>query len=128
MSETEFKEMFARNLSYYVSQSGHSQSEIAKTLHISKATFSSWCIGTRTPRMDKVDMLCDYFGIRRSDLMEPRSFSATTVPSPLRLSSQEEKVILAYRSSSPVIQNVVHDVLHVSGEDTQDSGLSSDAV
>ena len=52
--------------------------------------------------------------------------SASTIC--IQVSPIEEKVILAYRSSPPVIQNVVHDVLHVSGEDTQDSGLSSDAV
>ena len=48
------------------------QSDLSKDLQLSKATVSSWCNATRIPRMDKVDTLCDYFNIRRSDLMDEK--------------------------------------------------------
>lgn len=73
MGEQEFNNLFARNLTYFMNLNNKTQSDISKDLQLSKATVSSWCNATRIPRMDKVDMLCDYFNIRRSDLMEDKS-------------------------------------------------------
>ena len=70
----------------------------------------------------KIFLFAKIFGVTPSELF------GSSKPTSVQLSPIEEKVILAYRSSPPVIQNVVHDVLHVSGEDTPESGLSSDAV
>ena len=73
MNEQEFKKLFARNLNYFMDLNSKTQSDLSSDLQISKATISSWCNGTRVPRMDKVDLLCSYFGIKRSDLMEDKS-------------------------------------------------------
>ena len=73
MSEQEFYKLFARNLTYFMNLNKKSQIDISRDLGIGKATVSSWVNGTRVPRMDKVDMLCDYFNIKRSDLMEDKS-------------------------------------------------------
>lgn len=73
MSEQDFYKLFARNLTYFMNLNQKTQADISRDLEISKATVSSWVNGTRVPRMDKVDMLCDYFNIKRSDLMEDKS-------------------------------------------------------
>lgn len=73
MSEQEFYILFSRNLNYYLSINQKTQADICRELKLSKATVSSWCGGKRVPRMDKIDMLCEYFGIKRSDLMEDRA-------------------------------------------------------
>ena len=73
MSEQDFYKLFARNLTYFMNLNGKTQSDISKDLGISKATVSSWVNGTRVPRMDKVDLLCDYFNIKRSELMEDKT-------------------------------------------------------
>lgn len=70
MSENELKVIFSKNLNYYISLSGKNQVEIAKKLGISTSTFSSWCTGQKMPRMDKIEMLAKYFGIKKSDLIE----------------------------------------------------------
>lgn len=119
MSETEFRKLFARNLTYYVNSSGKTQAEVAKALHLSKATMSSWCIGTRIPRMDKVDMLCDYFGIRRSDLMEDHSFTPAATDPLYPLSREEEEIIRHYRKASDDIQNATCAVLGVQRQDAE---------
>lgn len=49
---------------------GKSQVDIINDLGINKSAISTWCNGTRLPRMDKVDMLATYFNIKRSDLTE----------------------------------------------------------
>lgn len=119
MSETEFRKLFARNLTYYVNSSGKTQAEVAKALHLSKATMSSWCIGTRIPRMDKVDMLCDYFGIRRSDLMEDHSFTPAATDPLYPLSREEEEIIRHYRKASDDTQNATRAVLGVQRQDAE---------
>lgn len=73
MSEQDFYKLFARNLTYFMNLNQKTQADISKDLKINKATVSSWVNGTRVPRMDKVDLLCDYFNIKRSDLMEDKA-------------------------------------------------------
>ncbi|MCI5655181.1 MAG: helix-turn-helix transcriptional regulator [Candidatus Pseudoruminococcus sp.] len=70
MPENELKMVFSKNLNYYLSLSGENQVEVAKKLGISTSTFSSWCTGQKMPRMDKIEMLANYFGIEKSDLIE----------------------------------------------------------
>ena len=67
MSEDIYKEIFAKNLKHYMSINGKTQSDL------NKSAISTWCNGTRLPRMDKVDSLAKYFGINRSDLIEDKS-------------------------------------------------------
>ena len=49
------------------------QSDLINDLGFNKSAVSTWCNGTRLPRMDKVELLAQYFKISRSDLMEEKS-------------------------------------------------------
>ena len=71
MTDKEYSKIVSQNLRRIAYESGKVQSEIAKELGMSKATLSAWMNGTRTPKMPKIDMLCAYFGVKRSDIMEP---------------------------------------------------------
>lgn len=67
------KNIFASNLKYYMEQKGKSRREICAALGFSYYTFSDWVNGKKYPRMDKVEMLAEYFGILKSDLIEVRT-------------------------------------------------------
>lgn len=67
------KETFAKNLRYYLALSGKSQKELAQIIGVSAPTMNEWCKGKKTPRMDKVQKLANYFGIQNSDLIEDKS-------------------------------------------------------
>ena len=67
------KEIFAKNLSYYVGRSGRDQKEIAEAIGVAPSTFNEWIKAKKYPRMDKVEMLASYFGILKSDLIEDKS-------------------------------------------------------
>lgn len=69
MSEKEYGIIFSKNLNYYMNKYDITQAALAKKIGVSPATISNWCNGIKLPRMDKVDALANYFGIRRSDLM-----------------------------------------------------------
>lgn len=49
------------------------QTDIINDLGFNKSAVSTWCNGTRLPRMDKVELLAQYFGINRSDLIEDKN-------------------------------------------------------
>ena len=71
------KDIFAKNLSYYVERSGKTQKEIAEILNVSPASFNNWIKGVKYPRIDKIEMLANYFGILKSDLIEEKKETVT---------------------------------------------------
>ena len=67
----EFAVLFAKNLRRVMSDRDVCQAKLAKDMNIPKTTISSWMNGVRTPKMSKIDALCEYLNCKRSDLMEP---------------------------------------------------------
>ncbi len=66
------KNIFAKNLKKYMELNGKSRREVSETLGVSYYTFSDWVNGKKYPRMDKVERLANYFGIKKSDLIEEK--------------------------------------------------------
>lgn len=66
------KEVFARNLRKYMDRAGKSQKDMADIVGVSTATFSDYINAKKYPRIDKIDILADYFGILKSDLIEDK--------------------------------------------------------
>ena len=71
MNDQEYAKIVSKNLRRLAYEHNKTQSDIAEGLGISKKTVSAWMNATRTPKMPKIDMLCNYFGVNRSDIMEP---------------------------------------------------------
>ena len=67
------KSIFAKNLKQQMELKGKSRRDVCAALGFSYYTFSDWVNGKKYPRMDKVEMLADYFGILKSDLIEERT-------------------------------------------------------
>lgn len=67
------KQVFGNNLAYYVERSGKSQRELADTLGVASSTFNDWVKGRKYPRIDKIEMLANIFGVLKSDLIEERT-------------------------------------------------------
>ena len=64
------REIFTRNLKRFLDESGKTQREVANAVGVSFGTFCDWTKGRAYPRMDKVQLLADFFGIRKSDLVD----------------------------------------------------------
>ena len=73
MNDDQYKKIFSRNLRRYMSLNDKNQTDLIRDLGFNKSAVSTWCNGTRLPRMDKVDALAKYFNIKRSDLIEDHS-------------------------------------------------------
>ena len=67
------KNIFARNLQHQMDVNNKTRKDVCKALGFSYYTFSDWVNGKKYPRMDKVEMLADYFGILKSDLIEEKT-------------------------------------------------------
>ena len=75
MVDDQYKRIFSKNLRFYMTQNNKEQIDLINDLGFNKSAVSTWCNGTRFPRMDKVDALAKYFGINRSDLIEEKKES-----------------------------------------------------
>ena len=69
----ESKRIFAENLNYYIKNSGKSPTEIANILGVPVGTFFDWLKAKTYPRVNKIELLTEYFGITKSDLLEEHS-------------------------------------------------------
>lgn len=79
MSDKEQARVFAKNLLEMLRITGKTQIEVANAVGVSQQTFNSWCRGIAYPRMGKVQMLADYFGVRKSALVEESAPAADPV-------------------------------------------------
>lgn len=66
------KDIFAKNLKYYMERSGKTQKELSEIIGVSAPTVNDWISAKKYPRIDKIDLLANYFGILKSDLIEDK--------------------------------------------------------
>lgn len=101
MTTEEYAKIVSKNLKRIAYEKGKSQVQIARDLGINQATLSAWMNGTRTPKMDKIDLLCDYFKCTRNDIMEPHEYYAQNdLKSIGKITSEDIEIIEAYKSLS----------------------------
>ena len=118
MSEDVYKKIFSKNLRHYMARAGKSQIDIINDLGINKSSISTWVNGTRLPRMDKVELLARYLGIKRSDLIEDKRGALD--PEPFVCSPREQVLVQRYRSIDPGTRAAVDKLLDVPGEEALD--------
>lgn len=67
------KETFAKNLSFYIDRSGKTKKELAEIVGVAPSTLNEWTKAKKYPRIDKIEILANYFGILKSDLIEEKT-------------------------------------------------------
>lgn len=90
------KNVFAYNLKRQMDLHGKSRNDISQALNISYYTVSDWVNGKKYPRMDKVEMLANYFGILKSDLIEVKN-EETNSPDQTILTEGEQMLLKLFR-------------------------------
>ena len=69
-SDNKSREIFAERLTKLMRDRGINQSDISRILGVSTSTVSSWCLGARMPRMDKIEALANRFFVPKSYFIE----------------------------------------------------------
>ena len=72
MSEESIREIFSYNLKKYLEANDKQPADLVKDLNVPFSTVSNWINGLKLPRMGKVELLAQYFGIEKSDLLEEK--------------------------------------------------------
>lgn len=67
------KNIFAENLKNYMAKKQVTASDLVAVFQLPASTVSDWINARKYPRIDKIQMLADYFGILKSDLTEEAS-------------------------------------------------------
>jgi transcriptional regulator with XRE-family HTH domain len=67
------KEVFSKNLQYFMRLKGISQKELAEVIGVSAPTLNEWIKGKKYPRIDKIEKLANYFKCLKSDLIEEKT-------------------------------------------------------
>ena len=65
------KEIFAKNLRRYMEEHEKTRRDLCDDLGFSYMIVSDWCNAKKYPRIDRIEKLANYFGIEKSDLIEP---------------------------------------------------------
>lgn len=67
------KEIFSQNLKYYMYKYGVDRNALCDTLGFKYMTVSDWINAKTYPRIDKIEILANYFNIKKSDLVEKQT-------------------------------------------------------
>ena len=70
MSNLGNKRIMAKNIQRYMDLAGVKAKDVCETLNIPMPTFSDWVNAKTYPRIDTIEMLANYFGISKADLVE----------------------------------------------------------
>lgn len=106
------KDIFASNLKKQMELNGKTRNDISKSLGISYFTVTDWVNGKKYPRMDKVEMLANYFGIQKSELIEETSEKQSS-PGKAELTEGEEMLLDLFRKIPEDKQELVLQMIRV---------------
>lgn len=70
MSNLGNKAIMAKNIQYYMTLHQKDRNDMCKALGVKYTTFTDWVKGNSYPRIDKIELMANYFGINKSDLVE----------------------------------------------------------
>lgn len=82
MATQKQKDIFARNIKYYLNERDMTQTQLAKILDYPEMTVSNWVNAKYYPRIDKIQEMADFLSINKSDLIEdkPKDIDITKIP------------------------------------------------
>ena len=70
MSDLGNKEIMAKNIQYYMDKYEKTRQDMCDALGVKYTTFTDWVKGNSYPRIDKIELMANYFGISKADLVE----------------------------------------------------------
>lgn len=73
MSDLGNKEIMAQNLQRLMDSRGIDRNKLCADLGFKYTTLTDWLKGNTYPRIDKIEMMANYFGVEKSDLIEDKS-------------------------------------------------------
>lgn len=76
----ENREIMAKNINKYLEQKGVTAKQMCEDLGFAPASVSDWRHGRTYPRIDKIEMMANYFHCSKADLVEEQKEIPDYVP------------------------------------------------
>lgn len=74
------KEVMAKNISKYMKEKNVDRTRLSNDLKLKYTTVSDWINAKTYPRIDKIELLANYFGVSKADLVEEeKPYQPTTI-------------------------------------------------
>lgn len=70
MSDLGNKDIMAKNIKYYLDRKGITGKDLAFAINVPPSTLYSWLQAASYPRIDKIEMMANYFGVSKAALVE----------------------------------------------------------
>lgn len=67
------KEVMAKNIRYYMERKGLNAKDFSIEMNFKYSTVLDWLNAKTYPRIDKIEMMANYFNIEKSDLVEDKN-------------------------------------------------------
>ena len=113
MSSIGNKDVFSKNLRYYLEMTDKTQKDVALAIGVTPASLNEWIKGKKYPRIDKIELLARYFGILKSDLIEEKGLNKT-LPQVQKLTEGETMLLELFRQIPEDAQKMYLEVLRAS--------------
>ena len=81
MSSLGNKKIMSKNIQYYMDKHHKSRSEMCDALGVKYTTFTDWVKGNTYPRIDKIELMANYFGDRKSTRLNSSHPLSSRMPS-----------------------------------------------
>jgi len=108
----ELRKTMAANIERQLELVNKTQREMCQALNFKENTVSDWMNAKTYPRIDKIEMMANYFGCKKSNLIERLSDQSDG-----RLTIQEQMLLSDFRLLNPVGQNrgsgYIHDLTKI---------------
>ena len=100
-NEQKLREILKINLNnLFETRKDLQQSHLAAFMGVSNTTVSNWVNGYKMPRMDKIDKICEFLDVPRSNLLDKKQTTDLTSREERQIESDLEDMLLHSMSSA----------------------------
>lgn len=116
------KEIMANNIRKFIDSRGMNAKEFAAELNFKYTTVLDWLNAKTYPRIDKIEMMANFFGVEKSDLVEKETLSDSETTPQYRAIQRKAKS-LSIKDQERLLQLMditFQDVLNGGGDNDHD--------
>lgn len=93
------KEVMASNIRRHIEKLGLNVKDFSREIGVSYSTVRDWANAVTYPRIDKIEMMANYFGVNKSDLVEIKAEASTLdkiTTAASKLEEERQEKVLGY--------------------------------
>lgn len=96
--------VFSSNLRLLMSKAGKSRKEVSEAINVSYNTFTDWYKGKKYPRIEKMELLANYFGVTVSELVGNQGEEIESEISPKNIKNEVLDVIIRLHTDAEFLE------------------------